>query len=89
MKLVYCKECCDVFKIGYELKKCECGESWGQYDDDGLNARYAGAAVPLGIHNASLGKALRNQPLVGKGQPFQAFVIPEICDTYRKVEPCS
>jgi len=89
MKLVYCKECCDVFKMGFENKTCECGASWGSYKGDGLNATYGGEAVPLGIHNTSLGKALRNQPLVGKGRPFQAFVIPEICDTCVKEESCS
>ena len=89
MKLVYCKECCDVFKMGYEPKTCKCGSSWGRYAGDGLNATYGGDAVPLGFANSSLAKALRNQPYTGKGRPFQAFVIPEICDTCVKVEPCS
>lgn len=88
MKLVYCKECCDVFKMSHELKKCECGASWGRYKGDGLNATYSGEAVPLGIHNSSLASALRNQPRAGAGESFIAFVIPKICDTCVKEEPC-
>jgi hypothetical protein len=75
--------------MGHELKNCECGASWGQYADDDLNTTCGGEAVLLGIHNSSLGKALRNQPVIGKAQPFQAFVIPKICDTCKKEESCS
>lgn len=88
MKLVYCKECCDVFKMGYEQKKCECGASWGSYKGDGLNATYGGEAVPLGFANSSLRTALQHQPLAGKGGMFTAFVIPQVCDTCKKEESC-
>jgi hypothetical protein len=74
--------------MGFENKTCECGASWGSYKGDGLNATYGGEAVPLGFANSSLAKALRNQPLVGKGRPFQAFVIPQVCDTCVKEESC-
>jgi hypothetical protein len=39
--------------------------------------------VPLGFANGSLVKALHNQPKEGWGENFSAFVIPEICDTFK------
>jgi hypothetical protein len=47
----------------------------------GVNARYGGDAVPLGILNQSFGTALKNRPIHGDGERFDAFVIPKICPT--------
>lgn len=95
MKLLLCPECQDVRKLGKlryttcECSKCvqlyatfcECGESWGYYRADGLNAIVDGEAIPLGFLNSSLVDAIRNRPVSGDGSRFEAFVIPIVCDT--------
>ena len=83
MKLIFCRNCHDVFKLSIkEERQCECGSCVGKYTDD-LNAYYKGEdAVPLGINNFSLGTAISNQPLEGLGKNFGAFVIPKICKTF-------
>lgn len=83
MKMIYCPTCHDVRKIGPERTACECGESWGWYMDE-LNAVYGGRAVPLGIDNVSLSRALREWPFDADiGMRFEAFVVPADCPTFR------
>jgi hypothetical protein len=82
MKLVYCRECQDVFKLTTkELRFCECGESAGSYKPDGLHALIYGAAIPLGFDNGSLLRALQQRAPGDFKRPrygtrFEAFVIP-------------
>ncbi|BBN90565.1 MULTISPECIES: hypothetical protein [Rhodocyclales] len=75
MKLLFCPHCQDVLKLRFEQRTCECGKSWGRYEDE-EHARIGGAAVPLGIGNRSLVDALESRPADGKGTTFLAFVIP-------------
>jgi len=84
MKLLFCPHCQDVFKLTKEFRACECGESYGSYKSDGLNATYGGNCVPLGIKNTSLVQAIHHRPLKGQGSRFEAFVIPVICPTMKK-----
>lgn len=95
MKLIFCPECHDVRKIhGLRYDSCECqecvrkyatycncGEAWGYYKRDKLNASVGGEAIPLGFANASLSEAIGNRPVSGAGSRFEAFVIPIVCDT--------
>lgn len=83
MKLIYCKECHDVVKLGYVPRKCWCGSSSGQYQRDGLHAVIKGPCVPLGISNESLKEAIRWRSDSGRGTEFTAFVIPFKCETVR------
>lgn len=87
MKLLFCEKCQDIFKLQtFETRTCVCGNASGKYLDD-LNAVYLGsAAVPLVLANNSLAGALLCRPEEGKGFPFDAFVIPKTCDTFKKVE---
>lgn len=87
MKLVRCKKCNDIILLRvYEKRSCFCGESSGQYYTDGVKAWYSGEhAVPLGIDNPSLRKAIKNQPEDGLGERFEAFVIPKNCTTFFKI----
>lgn len=83
MKLLFCLKCDDVFKLGYSRKVCDCGATSGYYEADGIHAKYDGDhAVPLGFQNASLVRALKNQPANGMGERFEAFVIPAECETF-------
>lgn len=84
MKLIYCKNCQDVVRLIEKERFCECGKCSGKYTDE-LNAWYKGEEViPLGFANSSFVIALSNQPKDGWGEMFEAFVIPNICDTFKR-----
>jgi hypothetical protein len=80
MKLLFCKKCEDVIRLFSHLRYCKCGETSGKYTND-INAVYWGEnAVPIGFANSSLLNAVENQPENhGKGEVFEAFVIPKKC----------
>ncbi len=83
MKLLYCANCDDVFSLRLNKERsCECGKTKGKYIDN-LNAVYSGPAITMGFNNPSLEDALDNQPLKGSGKEFTAFVIPQICATFK------
>jgi len=82
MKLILCAECQDVIKLLVGKQRfCDCGKSYGEYMDDGLNAKIGGRAIPIGFANNSLLGAIRCRPESGQGSKFEAFVIPEKCQT--------
>lgn len=82
MKLIYCRKCQDVYSLYFDKRTCRCGQTWGQYGEDGLNATYGGTtAVPLGFNNYSLITAVAFQPTEGMGERFESFVIPKVCNT--------
>lgn len=90
MKLIYCIECGDVVALRLESRKCFCGKSSGQYEDDRLNATYTGPAIPLGFANFSFRKILSCFPFKAFGDPkggmrFEAFVIPTDAATMKKL----
>ncbi len=85
MKLLYCKECHDVFNLNGNLKTCTCSKSGGKYLDN-LYAEYYGPCIPLGFANMSFVRALSNQPSEGQGEVFTAFVIPYQCETMRRTD---
>lgn len=86
MKLLLCTQCGDVFKLGLTPRDCGCGACGGTYAHDGLNATYWGDCVPIGFANSSLVKALKNRPREGRGECFEAFVIPSKCPTMEKID---
>lgn len=52
MKLLFCRQCGDLFKLRYEAKSCECGEVSGAYKPDGDHAWIEGSkATLLGLSN--------------------------------------
>jgi len=52
MKLLFCCNCHDMFKLSYEMRTCGCGKSKGKYKEDGRCAMiYGHWAVPVGIDN--------------------------------------
>ena len=88
MKLLFCKQCNDIFRLFVDHPKtCHCGKTTGRYEEDGLHAWYQGPAIPLGFANGSFVHALQFQPHgPGLGKDFHAFVIPQVCDTFVKQE---
>ena len=82
MKLIFCTNCQDVFKLTTELRQCSCLECGGYYVDK-LNVEYWGAsAISLEFDNTSFIEAICNRPLSGMGKCFEAFVIPVECSTF-------
>lgn len=59
MKLAFCESCWDVFKLGFEMRQCQCGEVRGRYVDE-INAEVSSSAVSLAIGNGSLEQAIRD-----------------------------
>ena len=86
MKLIFCNNCQDLFRLFKTTKTCQCGESGGHYEDDGLHAIIHGDCKPLGFVNSSLSDSLENQPEDGAGSTFTAFVIPKICPTIEHID---
>lgn len=82
MKLVFCPDCEDIFKLSGEIKHCSCGKCYGWYEDR-LNAVINECSIPIGIDNYSFLNALRGRPPSGDGAVFKAFVIPHKCPTIR------
>ena len=88
MKLLFCRGCGDVFNLGYKMKTCSCGKTYGKYIDN-LNAIYSTneEAVPVGFSNPDFVHAIKNQPDKDYyGKRFEAFVIPKQCPTFVKKE---
>ena len=86
MKLLYCNHCKDTLSLSYTTKTCQCGESGGHYEADGLNATYYGNATPLGFTNSSFNHARERQPEWGNGFEFTAFVIPKVCPSMDHID---
>jgi hypothetical protein len=86
MKLIFCWDCNDIVKLKSVLRYCECGESSGKYVDE-LKAEIFGPCLPLGIANSSFAEAVHNQPKIGMGKEFTAFVIQKECDTVKHHNP--
>lgn len=52
MKLVKCKNCNDVVRLIHDKwRKCDCGKSGGQYNDDLLSATVGGDCEVIGLRN--------------------------------------
>jgi hypothetical protein len=83
MKLIFCPNCSDVVRLMDYFRECECKESFGFYEADGLNATIGGKAIPIGFSNPTFKYALEHQPKDGAGFVFDAFVIPQECSTIK------
>ena len=51
-KLIRCKECEDIVRLVHtKWRKCECGKSGGQYNDDLMSATVGGDCEVIGLRN--------------------------------------
>jgi hypothetical protein len=80
VKLIFCSQCQDVFRLFDEPRSCKCGQCSGRYVD-ARNAEVTGDPAMLGFDNASFVRALRREPDNGPGARFAAFVIARDCLT--------
>ena len=91
MKLLYCKNCEDVYRLfpTEEFRFCKCAKTGGRYIDD-LKAVYfekeADTVIPLGFENDKFQFAVYHQRYEGQGNEFKAFVIPMINRTFKKID---
>jgi len=84
MKLLFCPICGDVQAMTYITTRfCRCGKSWGKYTDYRV-VTIGGSAIPLGIVNDELLRAVQQRPDTGLGEEFTAFVIPHECETVKQ-----
>lgn len=60
MKMLYCPMCEDIQKLTFTIRYCECGESWGFYNKDGVKACIGGSAKLIGMGNGDLWLVLRD-----------------------------
>lgn len=59
MKLLFCPECQDIFKLKVgEMRFCECGHVYGKYADNGRDAYVSESGVSIAIGNGSLREAI-------------------------------
>lgn len=98
MKLIYCIKCGDLINLKVNLvEECECGNIAGGYIND-LDARFCAKTddyLLLGFNNHSLKDAYhrynrwKEADAIQKdrmGFLFEAFVIPEPCSTFERVD---
>lgn len=76
MKLIFCPDCQDLFKLQRTERRCECGASGGRYLDE-IRAEISGKAVAVGILNQSFVAALRGSENKTLGENFTAFIFGE------------
>lgn len=83
MKLVFCKECQDIVRPRIDKKReCECGKvSVIGRGETNIHITGKESAYVFGFCNSNFVNALRNRPKDGMGFDFNAFVIPEKCQT--------
>ena len=81
MKLIFCPKCYDVLRLIPRMRFCDCKQSSGIVEKDGLNSKMFGEAVPLWFSNESFIEALYSRPTIGMGNRFDAFIIAYSCPT--------
>jgi hypothetical protein len=54
MKLLFCPNCSDVFKLSGEIRSCKCGMCRGKYHDDYHRAVVNGKGMSIGIDNQTM-----------------------------------
>ncbi len=76
MKLFLCPMCEDIVRmVENEMRYCQCGKSGGMYRDK-VMAEIEGHAIPIGISNPSLVKAVKLQQGYDHSIRIVAFTIP-------------
>jgi hypothetical protein len=82
MKLIFCPVCQDIVRLRRKPRQCDCGKSWGGYED-GLNAVYGGDAIPMGIDNHTFMEAYHKYSAGLHKLVYTAFFIHDSQPTFR------
>ncbi len=86
MKLILCSRCHDVVRLTSERRPCRCGAVAGKYLDDDWHAVYSGPAVPIGIDNIGLGKAITEWGTEGEELPINCWIMRKDYAVFKKVD---
>ena len=86
MKLIYCINCSDLFRLTLDPKRCICGDSGGYYKEDGHNAWVSDKSVVLGMDNMDLSDAVSLYRRDGTGRVIMAFILNEKASTIERGE---
>jgi len=85
MKLLFCKGCQDIVKIGFSTKTCMCSMSKAKLVSE-TEAMYTGKdAYIIHIENSELREAIINQPETGEGNAFRSLVMAKFSLTNEQV----
>ena len=84
MKLIYCINCSDLFRLTLDPKRCICGDSGGYYKENGHNAWVSEKSIVLGIDNGDLVRQLSHYLKTGKGTKLDAFIIADKASTIER-----
>lgn len=84
VKLLFCPDCHDVFRLFEESRSCRCGKISGRYLDD-VNAEVSPGAVSLAIGTGSLQVALAKRWAMGDNKLRHEYV--EGCPLIAWVRP--
>jgi hypothetical protein len=76
LKLLFCPDCSDVFKLSLEMRSCTCGKVRGQYLADGHHAVVNGEGYSLAIDNNSLGHMVRRHNRFGGCYDVTCYLRP-------------
>ena len=86
MKLLYCKECGDIYNVDRTIKNCSCGKTKALYVND-ENIIYGGdSAVCIGIDNNTFDIAKYRQALDDSAPRFDAYICALLCESTIKVK---
>lgn len=87
MKLLFCPECLDVFKLQFRDRSCSCGVSRGHYEKDGERVTVRGGLV-MGLGNRSLLLGLQSVAHMGdlaeRGPDLSCWFFPPGYDKVRR-----
>jgi len=75
MKLLFCEDCWDIFKLDTEIRKCRCGKVSGCYESDETNARVNGEGISIAIGNGSLYNSIQKMKQLLEEEPDREFFI--------------
>jgi hypothetical protein len=87
MKLLLCPKCHDIIRLFSSTRWCQCKESWGRYELDGLRAVYSPNAIALGMDNFEVSQAVHvSRRTTRQGAVYSWFIIPEGANIRREGE---
>ena len=75
MKLIFCKDCHDIYPLTYELKHCRCGSTCGRYTGNPTAEIFGESAVPIGLANEDINRVDEVQRNGGLTNLIRCWVI--------------
>jgi hypothetical protein len=76
LKLLFCPDCSDVFKLSFEVRSCTCGRVRGHYLADGHHAVVNGEGFSLALDNYVLGTMARRHNAFGGRHDLECYLRP-------------